>query len=145
MWKKINIKIQTTPSHSPWSNGLCESHNQTLTSTSLKIKDDVNCEFDSDLAWAVCAKNSLFNSNGFSPSQLVFGRNTNLSNFINNQESTIKLFDLGLHISVLHSVKKAFIQSESNKKLKPDLAWAVCAKSTREMIEMNPRKGLCSN
>ena len=94
MCERLNIKIQTSPSYSPWSNGLCERHNQTLTTTLLKIKEDTKCDFDTALAWAVCAKNSLINNNGFSPSQLVFGRNTNLPNFINNklpaQETTCK-------------------------------------------------------
>ena len=53
MRERLTIKIQTTPSYSPWSNSLCESSNQTLTSI---CKDDVKCEFDNDLAWEVCAK-----------------------------------------------------------------------------------------
>ena len=68
----------------------------------------------------MCAKNALINNNGFSPSQLVFGRNTNLPNFINNQlpaqETTIKSFELALHISLLHATQKAFIESESSNK-----------------------------
>ena len=70
--KRYNIKIQTTPSYNPWGNGLFESHNQTLTSILWKIKDDAKYEFDAALAWAVCAENSLFNSNGFCLSELVF-------------------------------------------------------------------------
>ena len=31
MCQQFNIKVKTTPSKSPWSNGLCERHNQTLT------------------------------------------------------------------------------------------------------------------
>ena len=120
--ERFNIKIPTSPSYSPWSNGLCESHNQTLTTTLLKVKEDTKCDFDTALAWAVCAKHSLINNNGFSPSQLVFGRNTNLPNFINNklpaQETTCKSFDIGLHISALHAARKAFIETESSSKLK---------------------------
>ena len=50
----------------------------------LKIKDDTKCDYDTALAWTVFAKNELINKNGISSSQLVFGRNTNLPNFINN-------------------------------------------------------------
>ena len=32
------------------------------------------------VAWAVSAKNSLKNVNGFSPNQLVFGKNPNFPN-----------------------------------------------------------------
>ena len=62
----------------------------------LKVKNDTKCDYDTALTWAVCAKNEFINKNGFSPSQLVFGLNTNLLNFMNNQlvaqETTIKSF-----------------------------------------------------
>ena len=52
----------------------------------------------------------------------MFGHNTNLPNFINSQlpaqETTRKLFELALHISALRTTQKAFIESESSKKLK---------------------------
>ena len=69
MREKFNIKVQTTPSKSPWSNGLCERHNQTLTTIILEVKDDTGCDYETALSWALCAKNSLINNNGFSPSQ----------------------------------------------------------------------------
>ena len=55
-------------------------HNQTIL---LKIKD-IKCDFETALAWAVSAKNSLSSSNGFSPAQLAFGRNSSLANFSRN-------------------------------------------------------------
>ena len=61
--EKFNIKIQTTPSYSPWSNGVCERQNQTLTSMLLKFKGSEKCDYDTALAWAVSAKNSLINHN----------------------------------------------------------------------------------
>ena len=56
MCERFNIKIQTTPAYSPWSNGVCERHNQTLTTILLKIKDDVKCDYETALAWALSAK-----------------------------------------------------------------------------------------
>ena len=51
----------------------------------------------------------------------MFGLNTDLPNFIKKQfaaqETTIKLFELTLHISTLHVAWKAFIESESSNKL----------------------------
>ena len=38
MCEGFNIKVTTTPSYLPWSNGLCERHNQTLSNILLKIK-----------------------------------------------------------------------------------------------------------
>ena len=40
MCEQFNIKIKTTPSESPWCNGLCERQNQTGTSILLKVKED---------------------------------------------------------------------------------------------------------
>ena len=52
----------------------------------------------------------------------MFGRNSNLSNFIKYQlpakETTIKSFKLALNISTLHAAQKAFIERESSNKLK---------------------------
>ena len=41
MCERFNIKVITTPSYSPWSNGLCERLNQFLTNMLGKIRDDV--------------------------------------------------------------------------------------------------------
>ena len=49
----------------------------------LKIHD-VKCSYDVALACAISAKNLLINHNGFSPSQIVFGRGTNLPNILND-------------------------------------------------------------
>lgn len=121
MCEKFNIKVQTTPSKSPWSNGLCEHHNQILTTIILKVKDDTGCDYETALPWALCAKNSLINNNGFSPSQLVFGRNTNLPNIIDHKlpaQEKSTLPDIALHISALHAARKAFIATESSNKIK---------------------------
>ena len=117
MCERFNINIQTTPAFIPWSNGVCERHNQTLTTILLKIKDDIECGFETALAWAVSAKNSLSSNSGFSPAQLDFSRNTSLPNFIRNilptQEVITKSIDTPSHLTTLHAARKAFIESES--------------------------------
>ena len=47
--------MATTAAESPFSNGILERHNLTL----FKTMDDVHCEPKIDLAWNICAKNSL--------------------------------------------------------------------------------------
>ena len=78
MCENFNIKIVPTPAEAPWSNGICEQHNHRLIETQLKIKEDVNCSWETPLAWAISANNSLININGFSPYQFVFGCNVSL-------------------------------------------------------------------
>ncbi len=78
MAEKFNIEVKTTAAYSPWSNGLLERHNQTLTEILMKVKRDNKCDWKTALDWALMAKNSMHNVHGFSPYQLVFGQNPNL-------------------------------------------------------------------
>ncbi|XP_014051020.1 uncharacterized protein isoform X1 [Salmo salar] len=78
MAEKFNMEVKTTAAYSPWSNGLLERHNQTLTEIMLKVKQDNGCDWNTALDWALMAKNSMHNVHGYSPYQLVFGQNPNL-------------------------------------------------------------------
>ena len=126
MCERFNIKISTTPSYSPWSNGLCERHNQTLTNTILKVKEDTKCDWETALAWAISAKNALVNNNGFSPAQLVFGGNPNIPTTLTSHlpalEPQSTSTTIGLHLAALHSARKAFVASESCEKIKRALS-----------------------
>ena len=132
MCEQFNIRVRTTPSKSPWSNGQCECHNQTLTTILLKIKDDVGRDYEIALSRAVSAKNTLYNYNGFTHSQLVFGSNATLPNLINNQllaESEAKHPDIALYNAALHASRKEFMATEANRKLKLALH-----KNTRDVL-----------
>lgn len=71
---------------SPFSNGLCERHNDVLEDMFLKVTNDNNINFDITLQWVTNAKNLLSNVLRFSPYQLVFGKNPNLPNVLNNDQ-----------------------------------------------------------
>ena len=122
MCEAFNIKIDSTPSYSPWSNRLCERHNQTLTNMFLKIGEDIKCDMDTALAWAVSAKNTLINNNGFSPAQVALGKNCMFPSIINDILPALESFNqspnLALHIATLHSAWRAFIAYESSEKIK---------------------------
>ena len=122
MSERFNIKVITTPSYSPWSNGLCKRHKQFLTNMIEGICDDVNCDYDVALAWAASAKNALINHSGFRPAQLVFGKASNLPSIIDDHlpalDSTIRSVDLAPDISAIHAVRKAFLTSEASEKIK---------------------------
>ena len=76
--EKVNITVKTTAAESPWSNGLCERHNQVLGQMLEKTMAETGCNLDIAVSWCINAKNSLHNVHGFSPFQLVFGRNPRL-------------------------------------------------------------------
>ena len=55
-----------------------ERHNHILLESMKKTLIDAKCEDSTALAWAVSANNFLHNNGGFTPNQLVFGRDVNL-------------------------------------------------------------------
>ena len=57
--ENFNIRICTTAAESPWSNGLTERHNATFGLTVTKTMEDIKCDLQLTVSWAVSAKNSL--------------------------------------------------------------------------------------
>ena len=75
LFENFDIRICTTAAESPWSNDLIERHNAILSLTVTKTMEDIKCDLELAVLWAVIAKISLKNGHGFSPNQLVFGKN----------------------------------------------------------------------
>ena len=78
MCAKLNIEVATTAGESPFSNGTVERHDKVPAEAMQKTLDDVKCELDMALAWAVSTKNALQNCGGYSSNQLVFGGIVNM-------------------------------------------------------------------
>ena len=80
----------------------------------------------------------MINHNGFSPSQIVFGKNFNLPNIINDTlpalEKVTTSADLALHIATLHSAREAFIKAKTSEKIK--IAFKKQTQQTRERYEI---------
>ena len=119
MAENLNITVKTTPADSPFSNGLPERHNAVLTETVLKGRDEL--DWETSLGWAISAKNSLQSVYGFSPFQLVFGRNPNLPNILEDKppalEGTTSSEIVAKQITALYAARKAFIESESSERI----------------------------
>ena len=72
----FSFSLMTTAAYSPFSNGLCERHNRTLTEIFNKVsKEYPSFDVNTKLSLACCAKNNQFNNHGFTPSQIMLGRN----------------------------------------------------------------------
>ena len=110
--ENFNIKIKTIAAEFPWSNGICEHHKAIITETLLKVKEDSNCNWETALAWALSAKNSLINANGFSPHQIVFGKNIKIPSIYVDQPSADLPENKILirHLNVLHAQGKLLLQ-----------------------------------
>ena len=118
----LNIKINTTASHSPFSNGLCEKNHSIVDNMLEKITyENPKMPFDDRLAWACTAKNAMAMFNGYSPYQIVFGRNPTLPGIDLHPPSTNEEIkgDMFLkHLQALNSAKKAFVEADSSERVR---------------------------
>ena len=121
----LGSKIATTAAESPWSNGIVERHNAVIGNMVTKIVDSTSCSVENALVWSVSAKNSLHNNGGFSPNQLVFGRNPNLPSVLTAKPPGLRFVTpsqvIAEHLNALHAARKAFTESESSRKIKTAL------------------------
>lgn len=119
MAENFNIEIKTTAAYSPWSNGLLERHNQTLTEIIMKVKTSNGCDWNTAMDWALMAKNTMQNVHGYSPHQLVFGQNPSvLTDRPPALEGTTKSEWVAKHISALHASRKAFTEAECSERIR---------------------------
>ena len=121
MCESLNINFITTAAESPWSNGLVEKHNDILGEAVYKILEDVKCSIEVAFCWALNAKNSLQNIYGFSPYQLVFGRNPNLPSVFENKlpalEGVTASKLVASHLNCLHKAREEYIKLEASEKI----------------------------
>ena len=64
-----NIETESTAGYSPWSNGLLERPDQTLTEIIQKVKGEQECDWHTALDWALMPKNWMLKVHGYSPDQ----------------------------------------------------------------------------
>ena len=91
----------------------------------LKLDNDNTYPIDVIVSWAISAKSAPQTCYGFSPNQLVFGKSANLpSNLVNlppTMEDVSHADILVKHLNAPYAARKAFIEAESNDKLRKAL------------------------
>ena len=125
MAEKWNIKLLATAAESPWSNGLCEKTVGILKESLRKMRDNEEVDLTIALKWVVSARNCLTNNGGFSPNQLVFGKNPSLPNLMGEESSSPASRERGLEESIvrdalnaMHRAREVFIKNESCNKIR---------------------------
>ena len=119
----LNVYKDTTAAEAPWMNGVNE-RNHALADNILRqvTRDYPELDLATAIAWACTAKNSLTNVYGYSPFQLVFGKNPRLPNVINDPPSSWAIVPqseaLLKNLKALHATREAFIKAEKSEKLK---------------------------
>ena len=133
--ENMNIQVKHTAGYSPFSNGLCEKNHAVIDDMVYKMKSEQpELPLNIALAWAVNAKNCLQSVGGFSPHQLVYGRNPNLPNSMNDElpalEGKTSSEVIARHLNACHSARRAFIAAEASEKVRRALKAGV--KQTRK-------------
>ena len=124
--ERFNLNLVTTAAESPWSNGLVERHNLIMGEMIEKTQEDTGCSLEMATMWSVCAHNSLANIHGFTPFQLVFGRNPVLPSLqvdrppALDSENTSDM--VRNNLNSMHAARQAHIRCESSEKVKRALS-----------------------
>ena len=113
---RCNVSIIMTAVEAPWSNGICERGNSTIGDMTVKILEDLQCEPEVAVQWAINARNTLTNVYGYSPQQLVLGKNTSLQTDevtlpALNQTSTSKY--VAENLNAIAMARKIFQEKEA--------------------------------
>lgn len=123
MCENTNIQVMHTAAYSPFSNGLCERNHAVIDEMVEKmVAEQPDLSLRVALAWAVNAKNCLQMVGGFSPYQLVYGRNPNLPCTLSDElpalEGTTSSETVAKHLNASHSARKAFVAAEASEKIR---------------------------
>ena len=119
----LNVEVITSAAQSPWQNGLCERVHAVTDTMLLKLTADYpKTAPEILLCWANMARNAMQMWNGFSSYQLVFGINPNVPNVMTDRlpaldaRTSTKIFND--HLNALHAARRAFVQSESEERIR---------------------------
>ena len=122
MCQNLNVIVRTTAAQSPWSNGVVERHNGILGESVLKTLESTQCSFEIALSWAVSAKNTLPNIHGYSPNQMVFGKNPNLPSILVDKPPALEGVSssdiVADNLNAMRNARKAYVECESSEKLR---------------------------
>ena len=119
-----DIEIRTTAAFSPWSNGVVERHNAVLSDMVRKLLDDPTVSGDRNIVLqaAVFAKNAMYNKDGFSPFQLVYGYAPRLQSVSFNAPPALECETtshfVAQHLKTLHEARKLFTEADCSTRIK---------------------------
>ena len=140
MNEKIGVETSTTPGEAPFSNGIVERGNALLYESMMKTMEDTGCDIETALAWSVSAKNSLQNVSGYSPNQLVLGKNVNMPAVSESKPPALEVQTkselVRENLNVLQKARENFIKAEASEKIKRALS-----KKLRTYSEVNFESG----
>ncbi len=119
----LNVQLLTTGANSPWQNGTMEKNHHTSDTIVRTTKQDFpNMSLEVALAWAITAVNSMSSVRGFSPHQLVFGRQIKLPNILEDPppawEEPEKSKSLMDTLNAIHKTRVEYTKAERCERIK---------------------------
>ena len=123
---QLNLVHLTTASEAAWMNGMCEKNHDTNDNILGAVtRDNPEIDLNTALTWACAAKNSLSNVYGFSPFQIVFGKNPKLPSILNDPPPAWEIKPMSKilqqNLTLLHRTREEFVKSVSCAKIKKAL------------------------
>ena len=138
----FGITVYGTAAESPWSNGTNERHNGLLGQMIDKLLERGHTLKDAT-CWATSAKNSLANTEGYSPNQLLFGINPNYPSVLRNELPALEECSEGEYLfKILKAQQEAreeFVKAEASEKLKRAIKRKVRSHITSLPYEMGDK------
>ena len=119
----LNVRVITTAAESPFEDGLCERVQEVTDRMLLKLQEE-NEKTDRQtlLSWENMARSTLQMWNGFSSHQLIFGKNPSLPGIMADGlpalEGSTSSETFAQHLNALHDARRAFIQTETNERIR---------------------------
>ena len=118
-----NMKSFTTAAYSPFSKGICERHNAVNTDTLNRVTEEFpELDLDTRLAYVCMSKNNLYNNNGFSLGQVMFGRNPSLPSVLVDTPPALSALSqsdmIAKHISLTYSTRGKYVQAENSDRVR---------------------------
>ena len=124
MTERFGIRHITTGAHSPFSNGLNERNHHTVDLMMEKIMDsDPSISFEQALSKAVYAKNIMLNVHGFSPAQILTGRQPRLPGATNDNrppQDEVDVTSKHVHdeLKLMDTARDSWLQVDTGRRLK---------------------------
>ena len=121
--KNFNIRMFTTAAFSPHQNGLCERNHQVVDEIIEKmITGGSYAKVKDALQPAIFAKNIMTNSTGYSPYQLVYGKNPRIPGAIDNsppaQDGMTSSALIQKRLTGIFEARKALAKADNKARLK---------------------------
>ena len=121
--KNFNIRMFTTAAYSPHQNGLCERNHQVVDEIIEKMITGGSYNTVKDaLQPAIFAKNIMINSTGYSPYQLVYGKNPRIPGAIDNsppaQDGMTSSALIQKRLTGIFDARKALAKADNKARLK---------------------------